>query len=127
MVKTKRRLLCAGLAILVLLAAVMFVIPTADVKAEWDGSTTTFARGRGTEDDPFQIANASQLAHLAVWVNEKNYDNDKTYYKLTADIDVSGHEWTPIGWQYGAMPRNKFKGNFDGCGYTVSGITINKQ
>ena len=122
MIKTNKRLLSVGLAVLMLLAAVIFVIPAAGVKAAWDGSVAAnFAGGNGTEANPYLISNAKELAFLAEKVNLGN-DTASTYYKLTADIDVSGgSEWTAIGTYI-----NRFKGTFDGGGHIVSGININK-
>lgn len=40
---------------------------------------------------------------------------------LTADIDISGIEWVPIG-----TKENPFIGNFDGAGHTINGLTITK-
>ena len=31
--------------------------------------------------------------------------------RLTADIDLTGHQWTPIG-----LGKAQFAGRFDGCG-----------
>ena len=45
--------------------------------------------------------------------------------KLTADIDLSGEEWIPVGQtgtSYGAT--NYFQGIFDGQGHTISNMTI---
>ena len=122
MIKTNKRLLSVGLAVLMLLAAVIFVIPAAGVKAAWDGSVAAnFAGGNGTEANPYLISNVKELAFLAEKVNLGN-DTSSTYYKLTADIDVSGgSEWTAIGTYI-----NRFKGTFDGGGHIVSGININK-
>ncbi|MCI7233058.1 MAG: hypothetical protein MR546_03970 [Oscillospiraceae bacterium] len=122
MIKTKKRLLSVGLAVLMLLAAVIFVIPAAGVKAAWDDSVAAnFAGGNGTEANPYLISNAKELALLAEYVDLGN-DTASTYYKLTEDIDVSGgSEWTAIG-----TNSNRFKGTFDGGGHTVSGININK-
>ena len=41
--------------------------------------------------------------------------------KLTADINLEGKEWTPIG-QTGAT---QFKGIFDGQGHTIKNMTVN--
>ena len=38
---------------------------------------------------------------------------------LTADIDLSGENWTPIG-----SSTTPYTGTFDGAGYTISGMTI---
>ena len=42
--------------------------------------------------------------------------------KLTADIDLGGEPWTPIG--TGPYP-NAYEGTFDGGGFTVSGVKVN--
>jgi hypothetical protein len=43
-------------------------------------------------------------------------------YHLSADIDLSGADWVPIG-DYG----NPFVGVFDGQGYTISNLTITED
>ena len=45
-----------------------------------------FDGGSGTEEDPYQIATAEQLALLAKYVNEGNEDYSKACYIQTADI-----------------------------------------
>ena len=39
---------------------------------------------------------------------------------LTADIDLTGKDWTPIGTDY----DNSYTGTFDGGGHTIKGLTI---
>ena len=43
--------------------------------------------------------------------------------KLTKNLDLNGNEWTPIGQKNG----NKFKGTFDGQGYTVTSLKISEK
>lgn len=43
-------------------------------------------------------------------------------YRLTADINLNGIEWTPIG-----TFNDAFKGIFDGNGHTISHLTITNQ
>lgn len=50
------------------------------------------------------------------------YDDLSGDYRLAASIDFTGVDFAPIG-SY-AVP---FTGNFDGAGYTLSGIEINKD
>ena len=92
------------------------VVVTIDSDAVFDGN--------GTEDDPYIISTPAQLAQLAIYVNNGTIFNNK-YYKLGANIDLSGyHEgngWTPIG-QIDSYP---FMGVFDGNNKTVSGMKIN--
>ena len=124
MTKSKTRFLTAGLAMIVLLAAALFTIPAtgasasaADAPKVWDGTiAAAFAGGTGTESDPYQIADGSQLALLAQDVNSDSASLYKdAYIKLTSDIDLGNTAWTPIG---GATVS--FNGNFDGGGHTVS-------
>ena len=92
-----------------------------DDYSEWDGkkvsSGYTFSGG-GTSDNPWRITSATDLAGLAANVNAgTNYQGK--YFKLEANIDLMGHEWTPIG------TREKyFYGNFDGNGKVITNLTI---
>ena len=89
----------------------------------WDGNTPTaddtyaYSGGDGTVDNPYQIAKANDLAQLAVNVTEKFDASDN--FILTKNINLNGHEWTPIG-QSGAT----FKGTFDGGGKVITGMKI---
>ena len=83
---------------------------------------TGFANGAGTEADPYEIANADDLANLANLVNN-NTDGGAyrtAWYELTADITLTGeNNHTAIGsWAYA------FGGNFNGNGKTISGLHI---
>lgn len=93
----------------------------------WDGSVAArFSGGNGySEANAFEIATAAELAYLAQSVNDGNTYEGR-YFKLTADIDLSGHQWTPIGVGINsASPGEKvFKGTFDGNMHSVSGMTI---
>ena len=94
----------------------------------WDGTTADgFAGGTGTQEDPYQIATAEQLAGLAQDVNEGNAYKD-VYFLLTADLDLSGHNWTPVG-TYSETPadRRPFEGYFDGDFHTISNLTISTE
>ena len=120
MTKTKTRFLTVGLAVIVLLTAALFVIPSLGTTADaaWDGTTIagTFAEGKGTQDDPYQIANGEQLAYLAQQVNNDALSSDG-YFVLTDDIDLGSKKWTPIG-----SDDYVFWGIFNGNGYTISNL-----
>ena len=94
-----------------------------------------FNGGSGTAEDPYQIADAGQLALLSSLVNSEDYDTRRKYnkasYILTADVslnDISDFEswetsapenvWRAIG------EEGYFEGTFDGNGHTVSGMYI---
>ena len=44
---------------------------------------------------------------------------------LTADIDLKGKDWTPIG--SGFSSNTGYQGTFDGQGHSITGLTINKS
>ena len=118
----------------------------ADSTGNWIDSVYTEWVGDGTKDNPYQISSAEELAGLAKVVNvntvstsgEKGADGmqdssyKKNYFKLTADIDLAGKEWTPIGNGVGYFNeeekidhRNIFVGSFDGNGKKISNLKIN--
>ena len=71
----------------VLLLAVMLALPAYAKESDvWDGTAATgFARGTGTESDPYIIETAEQLAYFAQSVNGGNKYSGK-YVKLASDI-----------------------------------------
>ena len=85
----------------------------------WDGTTSaSFSWGSGTEDEPYLIADGSDLAYLATQVRNGNtYEGQ--YFQLTNDIDLGGRDWTPIG-----TNQNSFRGIFDGAGHTIANAKI---
>lgn len=88
----------------------------------WDGkSTEVYAGGEGTEDAPYEIANAKQLAYMAKMVNAGEPYTD-TYFVLTADINLNQKKWTPIG-----TAMTEFQGHLDGRGHSISGLYIKKK
>lgn len=90
-----------------------------------------FASGNGTENNPYTIKYASDLDHLATFVNN-GQDYSGVYFVLSNDIAYSySKDWnfsddennyTAIG-----TYEHPFRGTFDGGGYTVSGIRIYKK
>ena len=102
----------------------------------WDGTVATkivnVGNGTGTEDNPIEIASASELAYLAQQTNAGGKEltlenggtiNGKTnfqgvYFKLTEDIDLGEQAWTPIG----KNNSNPFKGILDGDEKTIRNL-----
>ncbi|MCL2168268.1 MAG: T9SS type A sorting domain-containing protein, partial [Lentimicrobiaceae bacterium] len=88
-----------------------------------------FAGGDGSEENPYQIANAKQLALLATLVNNGDvaYNATNKYYILINNIDLSdyqeGEGWTPIGINAGSI-SSRFRSNFDGNGKIITGLKI---
>lgn len=86
---------------------------------------TAFAGGSGTADDPWQIASVDQLAYLAATVNDGSKSGYMgAYFVLTADLDITGVDWRPIG-NINDIENHTtlFLGSFDGQGHTVSNLT----
>ena len=119
MTKTRNRLISVGTGLLLFIAAVLFIIPQKTAGAEtWIESAAEFAAGDGTQGAPYQISSAGELANLAKMVSGgETYEN--TYFELTADIDLDGKEWTPIG-----TKDSQFAGKFSGNGKTIRNLTV---
>lgn len=119
MTKTRNRLISVGIALLLIIAAVLFIIPQKTAGAEtWIESAAEFAAGNGSQGAPYQISTAGELANLAKMVNDGKTD-ENTYFELTADIDLDGKEWTPIG-----TKDSQFAGKLFGNGNTISNLTV---
>ncbi|MEE0927914.1 MAG: glycoside hydrolase family 16 protein [Acutalibacteraceae bacterium] len=106
----------------------------------WSGLGELITDGNGTEDDPYLICSAGQLAYMV-----GSAGNSK-YYKLTNDIylnNIDKIDWTvgylldndyePRSWftgnsvscsSYKSLNSNSdsFKGSLDGSGHTVYGL-----
>ncbi len=77
--------------------------------------------GSGTEDDPFLITTALELAQ-AIGSGGKHY-HYPFHYRLTCDIDLTGSTWinqTAVKDLYVYVP---FEGTIDGAGHTITGLT----
>lgn len=88
------------------------------------GGSGSFSGGSGTEADPYLIGSAKDLQEMAGLINDKKTTGQycKAYYKLTADIDLGGKTWEPMGIDdYGYMG---FGGTLDGNGHTVSNFKV---
>ena len=90
----------------------------------------SYAGGDGSKTNPYEIATAEQLAKLARDVNNGNTPQAflGKYFKLTADIDLSGGIWMPIGkyynYGYGNGENRLFFGKFDGNGHVIKNMHI---
>ena len=83
-------------------------------------------KGAGTEADPFLINNVDELIWFRDKVDEQSADGSTQfagkYFKLTADIDLAGINWNPIGSMSG--DHGSFKGIFDGGNHTISNLNV---
>ena len=86
--------------------------------------------GSGTQDDPWLISTAADLKALADYINDDThpanaYDADGCglgnfhgyYFKQTADIDLQGAAWNPIG--YSDESHFYFSGHYDGGNHVI--------
>lgn len=86
--------------------------------------------GSGTQDDPWLISTAADLKALADFINDDThpanaYDADGCglgnfhgyYFKQTADIDLQGAAWNPIG--YSDESHFYFSGHYDGGNHVI--------
>ena len=139
-----RRLL-AGL-FFVIMAATPFITHAAPAGEGWNGEIAdkienAAGNSGDTADKPILIKEAAELAYLAQQANEGGYilelengnkiDNtDESskqgfsgyYFALSADIDLNGYEWTPIG-----NNTHPFRGHFNGDGHVVRGLKMNVE
>lgn len=88
----------------------------------WDGSVASaFAGGDGSENDPYEISTAPELAFLAKAVNEGESFCGK-YFSLNNDLNLNDLEWTPIG-----NGIHAFMGIFDGNGHIIENLRISQS
>lgn len=87
----------------------------------WDGKTTDITWYDDSKNE-FEISTAAQLAGLAQLVNSGTETFPDKIIKLTADIDLGGKTWTPIG---NSIKANfAFKGGFYGQGHIISNLYV---
>ena len=115
----KKRILGIALAICMMI----FCVPMGVFAAE----APSFSGGTGTQGDPWLIASQADLTALAEFLNSGNAETFDTenanvgnchgyYFKQTADIDLTGVSWEPIGYSGGYY----FAGNYDGGGHSIT-------
>lgn len=74
-----------------------------------------FAGGSGTESDPWLIATRTQLEQLN---NYLGADHSDKHFLQTADIDLGGAPWIPIG------RTTPFYGDYNGDGHNIGNLNI---
>ncbi len=98
------------------------LLDSARAEDGWNGITTSQPHGKGTEDEPYQIGTAQELAWLAYAVNNQ-MESEGYCAVLTADIDLGYCQWPVIG-VLSSNGQRAYTGTFDGQGHTVSGLNI---
>ena len=100
----------------------------------WDGTAEIWTHGSGTQEDPYLIESAQNLAYLAERTNETLYGQHgnmyvDTCFMLTIDIDFGGSnglQWIPIGAKGATLGlgTRSFGGRFDGGNHSLSNIVF---
>ena len=123
-----KRIISTILSIMVCLMAIPLNFVTEGLIAE--AAVSVVFAGSGTENDPYQISNASHLLMLAEYINSGNVEGQyeltrDAYYIQTEDIDLKGKAWTPIGSFTETADSSKkfyFAGHYDGNYHTIKNL-----
>ncbi len=87
----------------------------------------------GTRNDPYQIRSKADLQQLSTLVNTPSANDEykRAYYIQTCDIDLGNVNWRPIGahwngkdWASTEKEMRIFMGNYNGNGYSVTGLKV---
>lgn len=97
-------------------------------ETDTDVSTFTFVNSNNSvEEDPANVVKIGTKTELIAFQKAVNVEgkgfSGKTI-KLTANIDLEGMTWAPVGQARGNGVATYFQGAFDGQGYTISNFVI---
>ena len=87
---------------------------------------STQFEGEGTEESPYLISSAQQLAGLSYLVLTQNARYLDKHYLQTADINLAGKNFYPIGSYLRTPGTNNFLsflGHYDGGGFNIYNLT----
>jgi hypothetical protein len=88
----------------------------------WEGlrhRPSPFAGGIGSSEEPFMVSSLTQLDSVRNWMSSS--------FLQTADIDATPTAaWKSGGWLPIGSVTTKFTGSYDGQGYTIDGLYINR-
>jgi hypothetical protein len=80
---------------------------------------TGFSGGDGTELNPYLVSNAGELNTVRLYPT--------AYFKQINNIDLGSAPWnTGKGWKPIGSISSTFTGSYDGNGYTINNLTINR-
>jgi hypothetical protein len=85
----------------------------------WGQLNTYFAGGTGVAWNPYQVANAVHLDNVRMY--------PEASFMQVADIDLGQAPWNEgAGWLPLGNVENPFSGNYNGNGYAIQNLTINR-
>ena len=89
----------------------------------WESEHYTF-KGQGTSSSPYQIGTVEDLQMLSEYTNDQylNVKYGNAYYVQTADLDLNGIDFVPIGTE-----ENPFNGLYNGGYRTISNLTVSDK
>ena len=107
-----------------IIGTISLVVEYSRLLWENDFLVDTNLSGAGTDRNPYQISNSSQLTLMMQLVNSGAVNESGLSYKnasyiLTDDIDLYAKFWTPIGTR-----ENMFGGQFNFNNHTVTNIQL---
>lgn len=117
--KTQRwmkALLSIGMLFTVFGTVPPLAVNTQEQSDDWDGTADTswYVEGESVST----IDSAEELAGVSKLSLEENVTFDGVTLRLTRNIDLDGHKWTPI---------RTFDGTFEGQGHTVSNMYVEEK
>jgi len=106
-----------------IIVTLFLFLPLVQVWANCESSL--YAAGEGTLESPWQIQTASQLDNVRECLGSSHSDK---YFVLTADINLGVDPWNADdGWLPIGASANRFYASFDGQGYTISNLYIDRD
>lgn len=89
-------------------------------------ASSPFAGGDGTEENPYQVSTPEQLNEVRNYLDKyfiQINDIDLTVITgVNGDYYNNGAGWKPIG-----NETDKFSGTYNGCGYKIIGLKVNRD
>ena len=96
----------------------------------WDGKTVT-APAYDVDTKTYTVTNGAELAWIAAAANGTTRGDVDTFIGqnivLANDIELGGHNWTPISMSTNLSGGETFRGTFNGQGHTISGLVSNQK
>lgn len=94
--------------------------PSSFAAVEWDGTSSPWMKGTGTETDPYLIETPQHLSYLSEMVNAGINTYKDKYFKQTQDFDMKSLVFTPIG----LSATYSFNGKYDGNNKGIVNLNI---